>query len=162
MENAAAAEQPKPLTYPESLVKRVIVEIDGKQFPLKRFTFKQEILLRQEFNGDLEVWRKKIEQLDGETILRTFFIFMEPNDTYKTVDQMAESLNCTMEEKWNMLNAITFCMVGAKPEVQDALKKNTKAMVEKLQTEVMNKLTGMLSSIDSIQPTDGDLNKSST
>lgn len=151
MEQPAATQTP----FPDSLVKVVVCEINGERFPLKRFTIRQEMKLKQAFGGSLEGFSEKLKQLDGETLLRTLLVFMEPNEKYKTFDDFADNLDCTMDVKWNIFNAITMVIVGASPETQDLLKKNLDHLKSRFQKEINERLTGSLSSIDSSAPTDG-------
>lgn len=142
--------------FPDQLMSRVAVKLRGKEYPLKRFTFGQEIRLKQVAGGDMQKWQKEFQQLDPECMINTLFLFMEPNQDYPNTQALGEALDCTLEQKMAIMNAITSCITAAMPEIQDALKKNTDKACREFREMVMSQLTGPGSSTNSSQPTDGE------
>jgi hypothetical protein len=160
MDEVKAEEKPK-VDFRKGLVKKVYVQIEGVEYPLKRFTMEQELLLKEQFGEDLEEWRKKLSSLDTTCLLQSLHFFLEPNDMFKTWKDIAKHVDCQLEERMNMHNAITFCILAAVPEAQEAVKKKTEEIGLLLKNMIREKLTGLGSSINSSLPTDGNLPTSS-
>lgn len=141
----------------------VAIELNGKKYPLKRYTIAQEIKLKHLFQGDLEIWQKGLNALDGETLVKTLFTFLDPwNSQFKTWEDVAEELSGDLTEKMNMLEAISTCITAAMPEVQAAVKKRAAQGKKQALTLLRSSLTGPGSTTASQKPTDGTEKKSKT
>lgn len=142
--------------FPDALITDVSVKIKGKEYPLKRFTFGQEIRLKKIApDHDLQKWQAEFQKLDPDILIKTLHLFMEPTPDFPTTESMLDALDCTLEQKMAIMNAVTCVITAAMPEVQDRLKKKTESALKEYREMVMTQLTGLGSSINSSQPTDG-------
>ncbi len=142
--------------FPDKLLSNVAVKLGGKEYQLRRFTFRQEIMLKKIAGGDLQKWQENFSKLDAETMVNTLHLFMDKTTDFPTPESLLDVLDCTLEQKMAIMNAITCCITAAMPDVQESLKKKTEEAVSQFRAMLTSQLTGPGSSTNSSIVTDGE------
>lgn len=145
-------------SFYERQMTTIKVELNGKQYALKRYTIAREIEIQKEF-GSIESFHQGLQKQDVVVLIKTLFILMEPNDDFKSWEDLAANLSGDPMVKMNISEAISLAMFQAMPEVSEALKKRSNIAREQLRKTTETITTGLLSITDSSKPMDGPAEK---
>ena len=140
----------------------VSILLNGKKYRLKRYTMAQEIALKNLFEGNLESWQKGLNGLDGETLIKSLWCFLEDKTEFTNWVKLAEQISGDLSEKMNILESLSTCITAGMPDVQEAVKKRAAIAKKQALTLLRGSLTGPGSTIPSPKNMGGQGQKSKT